>query len=77
MFGVRPVSHDFLHDLDAIRADGFDPFQDAAGGPLQISLMGFGPMFLQRGGAARPIATEVGHHAFAVRKQLHRFVGQP
>ena len=34
-------------------------------------------MFLQRGGAARPMAAEVGRHTFAVLKQLHRFVGQP
>jgi hypothetical protein len=59
----------------AIRADGFDPFEDAAGGPFQITLMGFGTMLLQRREATRQMAAQVGRHAFAVLKEFHRCVG--
>jgi hypothetical protein len=77
LFGMRPLSHDFLHNLGAIGPDGPDPLQDATGSPLQVLLMGLGPVLLQRREAARQVAAQVGRHAFAVLKELHRFVGQP
>ncbi len=76
LFRMGPVGHDFLDDFGAIRADGFDPFQDAAGSPFQMLLMGLGPVFLQGREAAWPWAAQVGRHAFAVLKQLDGGVGQ-
>ena len=65
LFGMGPVRQDLRHNPGAVGPDGFDPFQDAAGRPLQILLMGLGPVFLQRGEAAWQRAAQVGRHVGA------------
>ena len=52
LFGMRPIFQNCFDQFPAVRPDGLGPFHDAAGSPLQIFLMRFGPMLFDRGEAA-------------------------
>lgn len=68
--GMRPIVEDFLHDLGAFRPHVLGPINHAAGSPLQVFLMGFGPMLFQGGGQPWLIAARVGGDSFATQEQL-------
>ena len=77
LFGVGPILEDFLDDEGADRPDGGGPVHHAAGGPLQVSLVRLGSMFIQGREAAWLVTAPMSGHAFALVEELDGRVREP
>ena len=69
---MRLAAEDFLDHLGSIGTGFSGPVNQATGGPLQVFLMGLGPVFFQRGGPSRLMAQRVGRHPVALMKERIR-----
>jgi hypothetical protein len=58
-FWMRLATEDGFDHLGTVGAGFGGPADQAAGGPLQVSLMGLGPVFFQRGGTSGLMAERV------------------
>ena len=75
-FGMGPALQDPLDQLGATRTDFTGPVDHAAGGPLQIFLVGLGPVFLQGGELTGLKTAHMRRHPFAVVEQLDGLFAQ-
>ena len=76
LFGMGPAGEDLFDDLGTKGAGLLGPLHQPPGRPLQIALMGLGPMFLHGGKLTALVTADVCGHAFAALKQLDGVLGQ-
>jgi len=60
LFGMGFASQNLLHHPGAVRAQGLGPRDKSTRSPLQLLLMGLGPMFIERGKALLLMAPLMG-----------------